>query len=1032
MKRLILSKKRSFIALALALILVNFAQLFDMDDTRTQQSTNRRLQEPSCFTQMLQNGDFELDGGSLSEWSIQGSGTKTLVEEGGSHAVYISDRRQVHNGIVQNAADAIPCLSGSGFYIRLTARARLYDPITGSGVWSCTHDHFYVARMWAWLNCPFFRISTFKGGEDENVFEVHDSNMEWDSSTGAWNNLDIVVKVPESHSGEGISHFYVSLLGGPSNTNMEVDNVVMKRLEEADIPEGHPIFDPTQSTRDGVDCSDNIIINGDGEYQSPFMWDSYGNWFSPTTLDVRAPGYDGTGYSLISYNRVHVLNGIGQHFSHVCFVDSNYYIRIVADIMLYDQTTGSHITACSNEYTQTKQMCPFIDTVFREPGRVWKANYYDTVMTENWHSGWNKMDIIVAFSPGNAFTNFQVVKMAFVGGPPGSVLKMDNSRIYKIPYEDIPAGQEIWDITGQLSTSPIKTCHSTGDPHLFSFGGNRFDNHTEGWVTLYNYTVGSHRMTLETSQRLLPSGLVAMNNGVRVTYDGTVYQFQNGEFPVPDIYYEHRELDEKLVFPEPHIKVFIQGGPAAAPINYFYNIWITTYAAIDCTGMCCDVEGDAPVESSSESQVAVVFPDNAPTQEEGEAACKSIEDEQDRQDCIFDFRMIVSEIITDIEVNGNGAANGDADNTTQDFLAAGLEFLSRSYEPAQAFGRLLEQDTQADNYYFLTGESILGPSVQGDPTIVGLQGQRFKFDGRGGAWYANLAAESLQWNMKFHKFEDCPTDENIYVTGISIQIRESRRLVHNVIIRVREEDSFFPGCGVEGDGSVCLGEGSLEVIVNGNIQRIPGDYFVSSDNGDGGIRVIAHNTYDVCSRMWHDYIIPQQGDIPSQESGNRRLSVSQETPLSFLSEGLGQSLNPKICAGWIRERAEYDDLFLQPGGWSSIDIETPLASFHAEYRQNLPDENVAGSCHSHNIDAWMSKVSPKLESQKWRGILGETRHIKTDKATGSKIMNDRDSLLVGGRDSDYEVSGPYGTHFNALDMSPWYREAWDGLKELVQ
>ena len=78
-----------------------------------------------------------------------------------------------------------------------------------------------------------------------------------------------------------------------------------------------------------------------------------------------------------------------------------------------------------------------------------------------------------------------------------------------------------------------------------------------------------------------------------------------------------------------------------------------------------------------------------------------------------------------------------------------------------------------------------GGSVQGDPTIVGLRGQSFKLEGQGGAWYANLAAESLQWNMKFRKFSDCPKDENIYVTGISIQIRDSRRLVHNLVIRVR-------------------------------------------------------------------------------------------------------------------------------------------------------------------------------------------------------------------------------------------------------
>ena len=120
------------------------------------------------------------------------------------------------------------------------------------------------------------------------------------------------------------------------------------------------------------------------------------------------------------------------------------------------------------------------------------------------------------------------------------------------------------------------------------------------------------------------------------------------------------------------------------------------------------------------------------------------------------------------------------------------------------------------------------------------------------------------------------------------------------------------------------------------------------------------------------------------------------------------------------------------GGRYSLDIETPLASFHVKYRQNIPEKNVAGSCHSQNIDVCMSKVSPKLGSHKWRGILGRTRHIKKDKANGSEIMNDRDLLLMAGRDSDYEVSGTYGTHFNTMDMDTWHRKDWDGPKRLVQ
>ena len=48
-----------------------------------------------------------------------------------------------------------------------------------------------------------------------------------------------------------------------------------------------------------------------------------------------------------------------------------------------------------------------------------------------------------------------------------------------------------------------------------------------------------------------------MINGVRSTYDGTVYLFQKGEVPVPAIYYEHCEINKKLVFLDPYIKVII-------------------------------------------------------------------------------------------------------------------------------------------------------------------------------------------------------------------------------------------------------------------------------------------------------------------------------------------------------------------------------------------------------------------------------------------------------------------------------------------
>ena len=59
---------------------------------------------------------------------------KTLTDEDGSHDIYIADMHQIHNGITQNNANATPLLSGSGLYIHLMARVRLYNPITGDGV----------------------------------------------------------------------------------------------------------------------------------------------------------------------------------------------------------------------------------------------------------------------------------------------------------------------------------------------------------------------------------------------------------------------------------------------------------------------------------------------------------------------------------------------------------------------------------------------------------------------------------------------------------------------------------------------------------------------------------------------------------------------------------------------------------------------------------------------------------------------------------------------------------------------------------
>ena len=66
------------------------------------------------------------------------------------------------------------------------------------------------------------------------------------------------------------------------------------------------------------------------------------------------------------------------------------------------------------------------------------------------------MDIIVSFSTVILFTKFNSVNMVYMGEPYGYTFRLGKSRVYKITYEDITTGQEIWYISSQYTTNTIK------------------------------------------------------------------------------------------------------------------------------------------------------------------------------------------------------------------------------------------------------------------------------------------------------------------------------------------------------------------------------------------------------------------------------------------------------------------------------------------------------------------------------------------------------------------------------------------------
>lgn len=312
---------------------------------------------------------------------------------------------------------------------------------------------------------------------------------------------------------------------------------------------------------------------------------------------------------------------------------------------------------------------------------------------------------------------------------------------------------------------------------------------------------------------------------------------------------------------------------------------------------------------------------------------------------------------------------------------------------------------------------------EGDPLVLGMAGQTFEFRGRSGAWYANVATSLLQWNLRFRQFESCPEGGDMLVTGVGYHTypRADATRQHYIEVLAKDENLFFPGCK---GGTPCLGQGSLEIVVDGNlIIDKPGDYPLS-----GGSRIVAYNTFEYCARKWHDYDEGLRKRRARMRLAGRKLSPlpsehdleanpgasAHQNPMDYVRHYKDKMVNPEGCEPWMAKREANDDLFAQLGGWSTIHIETPLVNFHVEYHQSLQSDDVEGdgSCSMHSIDSYVSGASPELAGQDWKGILGETRKKKYYE-DGTQVLTDRTILLAGKNDEDYEVNGPFGTEFNA-------------------
>ena len=131
--------------------------------------------------------------------------------------------------------------------------------------------------------------------------------------------------------------------------------------------------------------------------------------------------------------------------------------------------------------------------------------------------------------------------------------------------------------------------------------------------------------------------------------------------------------------------------------------------------------------------------------------------------------------------------------------------------------------------------------VNGDPLIMGLSGQLFKFEGRSGAWYSAVSSTSIQWNMRIQSYENCPSDSNSFVSGVGLSFKTGSS-ERNMEVSVPNPYNVNVGCGA-GSKEYCLGAGSLEMTIDGVKHIVGGDYTFK----DGTGRIIAFNTFRACT-----------------------------------------------------------------------------------------------------------------------------------------------------------------------------------------
>jgi len=1016
-----------------------------------------------CTKNFIRNGDGEF--GAPSYWMAWGDNYITTEEPGFGgigYALKVFDRTEWNEGISQVISHA--CLEAGSVW-RFQAQFKLYDQTTMQGI-HCD------PKSTTSFDCPFVRLAVRKWKEYVFV-SLQDHKMEWDPD--GWNKFDVVHTMEERHSGGHVDWFMPIFVGGPANSVLLVDNIIIEALEEWETPTGSPTISSVPTIAPTYQCDNEFVRNPSFDSGETDYWNGWGN-----SIDTISPGYGGTGHAIIAYDREKWHRGVGYWMDPGCLTLNSIW-QFKFKVRLYDQETGTGLTSCIPR-NELSNYCPMIRLITSKgDNKINYHHYRDTNMVWN-PEGWSDFDLIIKMTPENSGDDVDRFFPYFVGGPAGSVLSLDDVSITKLDDD-----YEIETTDAQPET---KTCMSVGDPHIKAFNGTAFDIHSLGWHLLYERK-GVKIETFHTP--IKPTSTMASNGGWRMSVNDVIVGEGGADGYVPPDNGVLYIVDPFTIYISVHTWRPSDG-------SSWYNIFITTSWYGDATGLCADEEVVADVlELPEDEQVTV---DQAMAQKIcANAGLLDMGDIFQFDNCVADGMLMnnldfagaaaasfveVSAIETDIQQTiemTDKIENTAGVEKEEQFLAEAVPLvviedrlkqqrlngrddlfldLSHGADGAQlAQAAVLEPEVEREGDAMTDAQS----GVNGDPLIMGLQRQVFNFDGKHDAWYVNLANSAVQWNMKFHEYPHCPADDRMYVTSMGVSLNRTVRSslwggnpetkFHNILLSIKNESEAFPGCSMNNDGvyGACLGDGSLIIDVDGFVIDKPGDYRISPD-----LRIVTHNTWNACSRRWFDYDKGAQirdpdtglirklfGGDAKKKKKNRRLD---RTPIDYVRHAREHMVAPLVCQDWIERRASNSDLFQQVGGWTTIYIETPMISFHVEYRQiskpsgggsGLPQDIVVNgvlfpgtksTCISHVLDAWLTHISPEVKKEQWDGILGETRSIKMDE-DGTPIRENR-NIILQGSDVDYEVTGPFDRNFSAKSFNLEIQRMLEKRKRLQQ